>query len=186
MGGGAHLDDRRAATRRGRDAKLAAAEALATAPRPPACERHGADVPRGRGLLLRRFRDVPALLRPRRRPSSANTARACRWELETCNAFAFWPLYFKGEYGELTSRYGPLIAEVRERGARLAEADLTTFGGPFVWLAADDPDGADRAVRGVMGDVVSAGLSGPALHDADGRSADRPVSRRLRGRPGDE
>jgi hypothetical protein len=45
-----------------------------------------------------------------------------------------------------------LIAEVRERGARLAEADLTTFGGPFVWLAADDPDGALRAMTGVMGD----------------------------------
>jgi hypothetical protein len=74
------------------------------------------------------------------------------WELETCNAFAFWPLYFKGEYGELTRRFALLIAEVRERGARLAEADLTTFGGPFVWLAADDPDGAARAVGGAMGE----------------------------------
>jgi hypothetical protein len=74
------------------------------------------------------------------------------WELETCNAFALWPLYFKGEYGALTHRFGRLIGEVRERGARLAEADLTTFGGPFVWLAADDPDGAEAAVRGVMGE----------------------------------
>jgi serine/threonine protein kinase len=74
------------------------------------------------------------------------------WELETCNAFALWPLYFKGEYRALTHRFGRLIGEVRERGARLAEADLTTFGGPFVWLAADDPDGAEVAVRGVMGE----------------------------------
>src|SRR5262245_48053597 len=74
------------------------------------------------------------------------------WELETCNAFAMWPLYFRGEYAELTRRFARLIGEVRERGARLAEADLTTFGGPFVWLAADDPDGAARAVQGVMGE----------------------------------
>jgi serine/threonine protein kinase/predicted ATPase len=74
------------------------------------------------------------------------------WELETCNAFAFWPLYFRGEYGELSRRFATLIAEVRQRGARLAEADLTTFGGPFVWLAADDPDGAQRAMSSVMGE----------------------------------
>lgn len=74
------------------------------------------------------------------------------WELETCNAFALWSLYFRGEYAELTRRFSTLIAEVRQRGARLAEADLTTFGGPFVWLAADDPDGAARAVSSVMGE----------------------------------
>jgi eukaryotic-like serine/threonine-protein kinase len=79
------------------------------------------------------------------------------WELETCNAFALWPLYFRGEYAALTRRFARLIGEVRERGARLAEADLTTFGGPFVWLAADDPEGASRAVEG--------GLPGAALHD---------------------
>jgi hypothetical protein len=72
------------------------------------------------------------------------------WELETCSAFAFWPLYFGGEYAALTRMFGPLIAEVHQRGARLAEADLTTFGGPFVWLAADDPDGAEREVERVM------------------------------------
>jgi eukaryotic-like serine/threonine-protein kinase len=73
------------------------------------------------------------------------------WELETCNAFAFWSYYFRGEYAELTRRFSTLITEVRQRGARLAEADLTTFGGPFVWLAADDPEGAHRAVLSVMG-----------------------------------
>jgi len=81
-----------------------------------------------------------------------NQCTGAAWELETCNAFAFWPLYFNGEYAELTRRYTTLIAEVRARGARLAEADLTNFGGPFVWLAADDPDGARRAVSGVMGE----------------------------------
>ena len=74
------------------------------------------------------------------------------WELETCNAFALWSLYFRGLYAELSQRFSTLISEVRQRGARLAEADLTTFGGPFVFLAADDPDGAARAVASVMGE----------------------------------
>ena len=72
------------------------------------------------------------------------------WELDTCNAFALWPLYFRGDYGELARRFGSLVTQARERGARLAEADLTTFGGPLVWLAADDPDGAEQAVRSAM------------------------------------
>jgi hypothetical protein len=74
------------------------------------------------------------------------------WELETSNAFAYWSLYFRGEYAELTRRYRALISEVRERGARMAEADLVTFGGPFVWLTADDPEGAEQAVASVMGE----------------------------------
>jgi eukaryotic-like serine/threonine-protein kinase len=74
------------------------------------------------------------------------------WELETCNAFALWSLYFRGEYAEMARRFSTLLTEVRLRGARLAEADLTTFGGLFVWLAADDPDGAARAVSSIMGE----------------------------------
>ncbi len=60
MGGGAHLDDRREAARPG---ALSARRRRGArqAPRPAACDRRHADVPRGRGLLLRRFRDVPAL-----------------------------------------------------------------------------------------------------------------------------
>jgi len=81
-----------------------------------------------------------------------NQCTGVSWELETCNAFAFWPSYFRGEYDDLARRFTTLIAGVRERGARLAEADLTTFGGPFVWLAADDPDGARNATAGVMGE----------------------------------
>lgn len=74
------------------------------------------------------------------------------WELETSIAFAHWSLYFRGEYAELTRRFPGLLAEARDRGARMAEADLITFGGPFFWLAADDPAGADQAVERVMGE----------------------------------
>jgi hypothetical protein len=81
-----------------------------------------------------------------------NRCTGVSWELETCNTFALWPSYFGGEYAELRKRFSTLIAEIRERGARLAEADITTFGGPFVWLAADDADGARRAMAGVMGE----------------------------------
>lgn len=73
------------------------------------------------------------------------------WELDTCNAFGFWSLYFQGEFAELAREFDAIVDEARGRGARLAEADVTTFGGPFAWLARDDPDGAERAVRSAMG-----------------------------------
>lgn len=81
-----------------------------------------------------------------------NQCTGVAWELETSNAFAYWSLYYRGEYLELTRRYRALVSEVRERGARMAEADLVTFGGPFVWLTADDPAGAAHAVASVMGE----------------------------------
>jgi hypothetical protein len=49
-------------------------------------------------------------------------------------------------------RFPILVKEAHERGDRLAEANYTTFGGPFVWLAADDPEGAREALTNVMGD----------------------------------
>jgi serine/threonine protein kinase len=72
------------------------------------------------------------------------------WELDTCRAFGFWALYWLGEFAELAREFDEIVAEARARGARLAEADVTTWGGPFVWLARDDPDGAERAVHAAM------------------------------------
>jgi hypothetical protein len=72
------------------------------------------------------------------------------WELDTCHAFAVWGLYYTGRFDELIKRLDRLLAQARERGARLAEADVTTFGGPFVWLARDDPDGAESAIVSAM------------------------------------
>ncbi len=104
------------------------------------------------------------------------------WELDTCHAFAFWSLYYSGQFDELIKRLDRLLAQARERGARLAEADVTTFGGPFVWLARDDPDGAESAAS--IGDaaVVASGLPGAALHATDGERADRALPRRWRRR----
>ena len=121
-----------------------------------------------------------------------NHCTGVSWELETCNTFALWPSYFGGEYAELRRRFSTLIAEIRERGARLAEADLTTFGGPFVWLAADDPDGARRAMAGVMGEWSRQDfqvqhfttLTAEAqidLYRGDGRSAWRRVEQQWSG-----
>ena len=133
------------------DAQLAAAEALS--------ERIG--VPHATGMVFM-SRGVAAYFHGeftecRRWCEEAaqvfrNQCTGVSWELETCNAFTLWPSYFRGEYADLERRFTTLIAGVRERGARLAEADLTTFGGPFVWLAADDPDGARTATDGVMGE----------------------------------
>jgi hypothetical protein len=74
------------------------------------------------------------------------------WELDTSSAFAFWSLWFLGELAEMIRRFPILVKEAHERGDRLAEANYTTFGGPFVWLAADDPEGARQALTSVMGD----------------------------------
>ena len=57
-----------------------------------------------------------------------------------------------GELGEMIRRFPILVKEAHDRGDRLAEANYTTFGGPFVWLAADDPEGAREAQANVMGD----------------------------------
>jgi len=74
------------------------------------------------------------------------------WELDTSSAFAYWSLWFLGELGEMIRRFPILVKEAHDRGDRLAEANYTTFGGPFVWLAADDPEGARQAQANVMGD----------------------------------
>jgi hypothetical protein len=72
------------------------------------------------------------------------------WELDQCNAFGYWSCYWLGDLVELARRQATLLKASRDRGARLAESQLTTFGGPFVWLAADDATGAREAVQRAM------------------------------------
>jgi serine/threonine protein kinase/tetratricopeptide (TPR) repeat protein len=81
-----------------------------------------------------------------------NRCTGVTWELDTASAFAFWSLWFQGELAELIRRFPILVKEAHERGDRLAEANYTTFGGPFVWLAADQPDGAREALANAMGE----------------------------------
>jgi eukaryotic-like serine/threonine-protein kinase len=71
------------------------------------------------------------------------------WELDQCNAFAYWSCYYLGDLPELARRQAVLLGVARDRGARLAESQLTAFGGPFVWLANDDPASAWEAVARV-------------------------------------
>jgi eukaryotic-like serine/threonine-protein kinase len=71
------------------------------------------------------------------------------WELDQCNAFAYWACYYLGDLPELARRQAVLLGVARDRGARLAESQLTAFGGPFVWLANDDPAAAWEAVARV-------------------------------------
>lgn len=71
------------------------------------------------------------------------------WELDQCQAFAYWACYYQGDLAELSKRHDSLLRLARERGARLAESQLTTFAGPFVWLARDDPRAAWDAVARV-------------------------------------
>ena len=69
------------------------------------------------------------------------------WELDQCNAFAYWSCYYLGDLPELARRQSVLLGcGQRQRSAKLAESQLTAFGGPFVWLANDDPAAAWEAV----------------------------------------
>ena len=67
------------------------------------------------------------------------------WELDQSQTFAYWACYWLGDLRDLTNRQQSLLAAARERGAQLVESQLTTFGGPFVWLAQDNPDKAKTA-----------------------------------------
>lgn len=73
------------------------------------------------------------------------------WELDTSQAFAYWSLFWLGKFGEIQGRFPRLVNEAQERGDRLAAANFTTFGGPFVFLAQDDPAAAETALEGAMG-----------------------------------
>lgn len=73
------------------------------------------------------------------------------WELDTSQAFAYWSLFWLGKFGEIQNRFPRLVSEAQERGDRLAAANFTTFGGPFVFLSQDDPAAASDALDGVMG-----------------------------------
>lgn len=69
------------------------------------------------------------------------------WELDQSQAFSFWACYFLGDIANLAERQESLLAAARERGAHLAESQLSTFGGPFVWLAQDNPAKAKAALE---------------------------------------
>ncbi len=69
------------------------------------------------------------------------------WELDQSQAFSFWACYFLGDIANLAERQESLLAATRERGAHLAESQLSTFGGPFVWLAHDNPEKAKAALE---------------------------------------
>ncbi|HQU44108.1 MAG TPA: hypothetical protein PK867_14910, partial [Pirellulales bacterium] len=73
------------------------------------------------------------------------------WELDTSQAFAYWALFWLGRFGEIQNRFPRLVSEARERGDRLAAANFTTFGGPFVFLSQDAPAAAADALQGAMG-----------------------------------
>jgi hypothetical protein len=72
------------------------------------------------------------------------------WELDTAHSFSLWSLFFLGEVAEITRRLPALLQEARERGDLYAATNLGTFVGHLTWLAADDPEGAERDLGEVM------------------------------------
>ena len=65
------------------------------------------------------------------------------WELNSAQNLAVWALMYQGELGEVSRRFHALLARARSSGNRFVATDLCTRGS-HVWLAADEPDEAER------------------------------------------
>jgi serine/threonine protein kinase len=71
------------------------------------------------------------------------------WEISTTSNYALCSLMYLGELGQLAQRVPLRVREAEEHGDLYAGLDPVCKPG-IMWLAADDPDAARRAVRQVM------------------------------------
>ncbi|HYC63013.1 MAG TPA: protein kinase [Thermoanaerobaculia bacterium] len=71
------------------------------------------------------------------------------WEISTTSNYAMCSLAYLGELGQLAQRVPQRVREAEEHGDLYAGLDPVCKPG-IMWLAADDPDAARRAVRQVM------------------------------------
>jgi eukaryotic-like serine/threonine-protein kinase len=71
------------------------------------------------------------------------------WEISTTSNYALCSLAYLGELGQLTQRVPQRLREAEDHGDLYAGLDPVCRPG-ILWLAADDPDAARRAVRQVM------------------------------------
>lgn len=71
------------------------------------------------------------------------------WEISTSINYALCSRMYLGEVSELAQRIPQRLREAEEHGDLYAALDPSCRPG-IMWLAADDPDGARRAVRQVM------------------------------------
>lgn len=108
----------------------------------------------GRGISEFYFGQWRASTETCDRATAALTERCTgvAWELDMSNAFAYWALFWSGDFAEIQRRYPRLMADAQQRGDRLAVANYTTFAGPFAFLSQDDPEALATALAGAMGD----------------------------------
>jgi serine/threonine protein kinase len=71
------------------------------------------------------------------------------WEISTTSNYALCSLMYLGELGQLAQRVPLRLREAEEHGDLYAGLDPVCRPG-IMWLAADDPEAARRAVRQVM------------------------------------
>jgi len=71
------------------------------------------------------------------------------WEISTTINYTLTALYYLGEITELAQRVPQRLREAEEHGDLYAALDPSSRAG-IIWLAADDPDTARRAIRQVM------------------------------------
>ncbi len=79
----------------------------------------------------------------RLRQECANVA----WELDTCQTFILWALFYLGRFEELSHRANALLVQSKQRGDLYAETTHGTFGVPMALLAADRPIAARESVE---------------------------------------
>lgn len=71
------------------------------------------------------------------------------WEISTTSSYALCSLMYLGELPQLAQRVPQRLREAEDHGDLYAGLDPVCRPG-IMWLAADDPEGARRAVRQVM------------------------------------
>ncbi len=73
-----------------------------------------------------------------------------QWEIATSSTIASWALFQLGELQELGRRVTALTQEARDRGDNYMLTNARIGSSNAVWLAADDPDGAERDLADAM------------------------------------
>lgn len=69
------------------------------------------------------------------------------WELSIAHLYSLFALSYLGEMRELVKRYPDYVTEARDREDVNAETNIRARIAYLGWLAAGDPDGAEREVR---------------------------------------
>src|SRR5262245_44336444 len=92
------------------------------------------------------------------------------WEVASARVFHLWSVGFLGELMDLSRIVKENLREALERGDRYAAANLRTGLANLAWLAAGDPDGAQRQIDETMAEWSQRGFHIQHYYDLVARS----------------